>query len=104
MEEHQVKLNDIFRKVEILVGRYNELKQEYGFLEEVNKELSEQNKQLKEQVKGEKSKQDTLEQDLKQEKLSKMMVPQSDEEKTEMKRKVNEFIKEIDRCVAMLND
>lgn len=104
MEEYQAKLNDISRKAEILVARYRELKQEYGFLEEMNKELTEQNKQLKEQIKGEKTKQGAIEQELKQAKLTKMMVPQTDEEKTEMKRKVNEFIKEIDRCVAMLND
>src|SRR5688572_25085053 len=98
MEEYQVKLNDISGKVEILVSRYHELRHEYGFLEERNKELQEQNKELKEQMKGEKTKQGALEQELKKAKLLKMMVPQTSAEKTEMKRKVNDFIKEIDRC------
>ncbi|MDZ4845507.1 MAG: hypothetical protein SH857_08160 [Chitinophagales bacterium] len=104
MEDYQVKLNAISGKVELLVSRYNELRQEYGFLEEKNAELAGQNKTLKEQIKGEKAKQGAVEQELKQAKLTKMMVPQTLEEKTEMKRKVNDFIKEIDRCVAMLND
>ncbi len=104
MEEYQVKINDISGKVELLVSRYNELRQEYGFLEGRNKELEEQNKAMKENMKGEKAKQGALEQELKKAKLLKMMVPQTDAEKTEMKRKVNDFIKEIDRCVAMLND
>ena len=51
-----------------------------------------------------KTKNDSLLQDMKVTKLSKAIVPQSDEERTELKRKINEFIKEIDRCVAMLND
>lgn len=104
MEDFQVKISHIFEKVEILVSRYNELRQEYAFLEERNAELLEQNKAFKEQLKAEKLKQEALEHEMKQAKLSKMMVPQSEAEKAEMKRKVNEFIKEIDRCVAMLND
>lgn len=103
-QDYQEKLGSISGKVELLISRYNELRQEYGFLEERNKELMELNKALKDQMKTGKVKQAETENELMQTKMIKMMVPQSDAEKTAMKRKVNEFIKEIDRCVAMLND
>jgi len=104
MDDYQVKLNDISRKVGILVSRHNELKEELKFLEERNKSLEEQNRSLKEQIQAEKGKNETLINELKLAKLQKAIVPESDEERTELKRKLNEFIKEIDRCVAMLND
>ena len=97
MEEYQVKLNDISRKVGILVTRYNELKEDCRVLES-------ENKALKEQLKSEKGKGESLKQELNLVKVKKAVVPSSDEERTELKRKINEFIKEIDRCVAMLND
>ncbi len=104
MDDYQVKLNDISRKVGILVARYNELKHEHTVLENKSKSLEEQNKSLKEQLQGNKIKTESLANELKLTKLSKAIVPKSDEERTELKRKINEFIKEIDRCVAMLND
>ena len=104
MEDYQVKLTNISRKVGVLVSRYNELKEEQRVLGEKNKQLEQQNKSLKDQIQTMKEKNDSLMQDMKVTKLSKAIVPQSDEERTELKRKINEFIKEIDRCVAMLND
>jgi len=104
MEEYQVTLNDISRKAGLLASRYNELKGEYAFLEERNKELLEENKLLREQIWEEQSRSESVENELGTIKLTKAFVPRSEQEKTEMKRKVNEFIKEIDRCVAMLND
>lgn len=97
MDDYQVKLNDISRKIGILVTRYNELKEDYKVLEN-------ENKALKEQFKSEKAKGETLKQELNLVKVKKAVVPSSNEERTELKRKINEFIKEIDRCVAMLND
>ena len=104
MEDYQVKLTNISRKVGVLVSRYNDLKEEQRVLEEKNKQLEQQNKGLKDQLQTMKEKNDSLAQDMKVTKLSKAIIPQSDEERTELKRKINEFIKEIDRCVAMLND
>jgi F0F1-type ATP synthase membrane subunit b/b' len=104
MEDYQVKLDNISRKVGILVTRYNELKQEQSVVEEKNKQLERQNKELKEQLQNMKESNSSLVNDLKVAKVSKAIVPQNDEERTELKRKINEFIKEIDRCVAMLND
>ena len=104
MEDYQVKLTNISRKVGILVARYNELKEEQRVLGEKNKQLEQQNKSLKDQLQTMKVNNDSLVQDMKVTKLSKAIVPQSDVERTDLKRKINEFIKEIDRCVAMLND
>ena len=104
MEDYQVKLDNISRKVGVLVSRYNELKEEHRVLGEKNRQLENQNKDLKEQVQSMKANNNSLANDLKVTKLSKAIVPQSDEDRTELKRKINEFIKEIDRCVAMLND
>ncbi|HXH18573.1 MAG TPA: hypothetical protein VNJ07_05775 [Chitinophagales bacterium] len=104
MDDYQVKLNDISRKVGILIARYNEAKEEYQILEQKNKSLADENKRLKEQLEAEKAKYESLADELNLTKLQKAIVPQTDEERTELKRKINEFIKEIDRRVALLND
>ena len=104
MEDYQVKLDNISRKVGILVSRYNELKEEHRILGEKNQQLEKQSKEIKEQLLSEKKGKDSLKEELKLIKLSKAMVPETDEERTQLKRKINEFIKEIDRCVALLND
>ncbi len=104
MEEYQVKLDNISRKVGILVSRYNEMKEEQRVLGEKNKHLEQQNRNLKDQLQTMSENNQTLVQELKVTKVSKAIIPQNDEERTELKRKINEFIKEIDRCVALLND
>jgi hypothetical protein len=104
MEDYQVKLDNISRKVGILVTRYNELKEEQRILGEKNNRLEQQNRDLKDQLQTMKDNNGALVQELKVTKLSKAIVPQSDEERIVLKRKINEFIKEIDRCVALLND
>ncbi len=96
-EDYQVKLNDISKKIGILVTRYNELKQKFESLEE-------ENGGLKERLKDAQSKNQALTNELRTTKLVKAFVPGEDGERTELKRKLNEYIKEIDRCVAMLND
>ena len=96
MDEYQVKLGNISKKIGVLIGRYNDLKENYRVLEE-------QNKHLKQQVKEEVQKSQTLTNQLNVLKLSKT-IPEDEIEKTELKKKINEFIKEIDKCVALLND
>ena len=97
MEEYHVKVNDISRKVGILVNRYQDLKEDFVVLDE-------ENKVLKEQLKAERMKNAVSLQELNLLRLTKMLVPADEKEKTELKRKINEYIKEIDRCVALLND
>lgn len=104
MDDYQVKLNDISRKVGILVSRFNELQGEYRILEQKNAELEQQGKSLRNMLKAEKEITDGVREELKLAKLQKSVVPQNDGERIELKRKVNEYIKEIDRCVALLND
>jgi chromosome segregation ATPase len=104
MEDYQVKLNDISQKVGTLVARYNELQGEYRILEDKAKQLEEQNKALRDELQAEQAKTSEAKQELKRVKLQKSVVPKNPAERVELKRKVNEFIKEIDRCVALLND
>jgi len=104
MEDYQVKLDNISRKIGILVARYNEMKEEQRIISEKNNRLEQQNRELKDQFQTMKDNHETVVEELKMAKLSKAIIPQNDEERTELKRKINEFIKEIDRCVALLND
>ena len=97
MEGYQVKVEDISRKVGVLLARYNELKEDNEILQRENKELK---RQLDAQAKAAKE----IGESAKILKISGHLANRSENEKIELKRKINEFIKEIDKCVALLNN
>jgi predicted nucleic acid-binding Zn-ribbon protein len=83
------------RKLDELFNRYNNLRSELGNLRNVNEELKvdlhERDARIKE-----------LELKYERVKLSGALLGEG-ENATEAKRKINELVREIDRCVALLN-
>lgn len=97
MDEYQVKLENISKKIGVLISRYNDLKNDYSALEEENNRLKEQMKEIEREN-------EQLSEDLNVVKLSKQIAAEDENDSAELKKKINEFIKEIDKCVALLND
>jgi hypothetical protein len=98
--DYLVSINEIYDKTGRIIRRNEQLRQEcIG--------LREENEQLHLKLKGHELQVQELENNLKLLKLAKQISGSSNgngEEKTELKKKINEFIKEIDKCVALLNN
>jgi predicted nucleic acid-binding Zn-ribbon protein len=83
------------RKLDELLNRYNNLRSELGNLRNVNEELK-----VDLHVRDERIKE--LELKYERVKLSGALLGDG-ENATEAKRKINDLVREIDRCVALLN-
>lgn len=97
MDEYRAKIEQIIKRTERLVSQHDQLKQELA-------EVQEENRQLKEQLKAREEKMGELGHELSVVKVAKQLSAFPEEEKVELKKKINEFIREIDKCVALLND
>lgn len=97
MDQYTAKLERINKQAEKLVNEYNKLKTGYAALQQENEELRQSLRSGAEKVDG-------LEHNLRVVKVAKQLAAFPDDEKAELKKKINEFIKEIDKCVALLND
>lgn len=97
MDQYRAKIEQILKRTERLVGQYDKLKQELA-------DVQEENRQLKEQLEQKNEKMHDLDHELSMVKVAKQLSAFPEEEKVELKKKINEFIKEIDKCVALLND
>jgi uncharacterized coiled-coil DUF342 family protein len=91
-----LKLEELEIKLQKLSKEYNALKMELNGVRQENKEL----KQLR----------DKQNEDLKnfqnQDKISKIVssIAEDTQKSTELKLKINEYIKEIDKCIAHLSE
>lgn len=98
MEAYSSKLLVIINKVKILLGDNQQLKNEIEKLKNSNlallKDADEKNNLIKELK--EKNQMLTLAKSISGE--------EEPLKKTELKRKLNEYIKEIDKCITMLNE
>jgi len=83
------------RKLDELFNRYNNLKSELGILRKVNEDLKVDLHEREERIKE-------LELKYERVKLSGALLGEG-ENATEAKRKINDLVREIDRCVALLN-
>ena len=83
------------RKLDELFNRYNNLKSEIGNLRDVNEEL-------KHDLQDRDNRINELELKYERIKLSGALLGEG-ENALEAKRKINELVREIDRCVALLN-
>ena len=83
------------RKLDELFNRYNNLKSELGILRKVNEDLKVDLHEREERIKE-------LELKYERVKLSGAFLGEG-ENATEAKRKINDLVREIDRCVALLN-
>ena len=88
------KLNGVVDRINLLLERQLKLMEE-------NQELKEENAGLQEKMKEYQAKIGELDHQLKTLKLAKQADFSDD--KTNLKLKVNEYIREIDKCIAMLN-
>lgn len=96
----QARIEQITDKVKLLLKKQEQLQQDCANTKAENVELQALLKERNARVQE-------LEEHLKILKLAKTVSGTEDgngEEKAELKRKINEFIKEIDKCVALLNN
>ena len=96
MENLSTKVNDISRKVEKLILLQSELKKE-------NAELRQLNSQLTRDAEEHRSKVIELENKNRVVKLAKSLNEASAGKNNDARQKVNELIREVDKCIALLN-
>jgi len=96
METLTPRLTDIKTKLLTLMDKYETLKDSHEGLKAEHDLIMDENKINL-------SKLGTLDEQLNILKLSKS-ISGSTEDKTELKKKLNEFIREIDKCLALLNN
>jgi cell division protein FtsL len=89
------KLNEVVEKLNILLNRYEKLKVE-------NLSLQEEKTELKEKIDKQNITLKNLEEKVKTLQIAKGEMDQG--EKQSLKLKINEYIREIDRCIALLNN
>ena len=95
MSAESQSIDGVIQKINKILGRYIDLEEKYLNLLEEHKELKNILKHKKEQI-------NELDNNIKVLKLSKGSAG-ADSDHTELKLKLNEYIKEIDKCMAMLN-
>jgi hypothetical protein len=95
--------NDLLLRLELLEAKAIKLANAHKELKLSFKELQQENNQLKIQI-------DKKEEEVRnfhnQEKISKIVTSIADDthRKTELKLKINEYIKEIDKCIAFIKE
>ena len=94
----EINFDEIKIKVEKLIHLHKDSKQE-------NKNLSYQNHQLSQKIEEQKNKLSELENQNKLFKLGQVITSNSgtDQNSRNLKLKINEYIREIDKCLALLN-
>ena len=93
-------MNFITIKVEVIENKLNQLLSDYTHLKDEKKSLLQTIKELKEKIELQKKEIDFLQ---KSNKMSTIKTHLSDEA-DESKKMISELIREIDKCVAHLND
>lgn len=88
------ELNALERKVQLLLNEYQLVKQELNHLKSENQELKSSIKLKDERIKDFQN----------QDKISKIVgsIGKDEAETSEMKEKIDEYIKEIDKCILHL--
>jgi len=90
-------------KIDSIIKKINKLMDQYINLEEKHLKVLQEQKQLKNTVKEQKVQIIDLSNKLKDIKLSNQIKNSDDEANAALKARINEFVKEIDKCMAMLN-
>ncbi|MCD7971342.1 MAG: hypothetical protein LUG18_01540 [Candidatus Azobacteroides sp.] len=94
-EEHEKILKNFELKVRLLMNRYEKLKAENQDLKDMLARKEGEIKEAKELVQEATSKYDNL-------KLAKI-ISTDDEEVKKMKKRLSGIVREIDKCIALLN-
>jgi hypothetical protein len=100
-------MQKLVAQTDILIEKARKLAAENVKLKIVNGGLEDEIRVLKQQLEAELLKNNELNNKIKIIKLAQNInagTPESNQDVAELKRKINEYIKEIDNCIAMLND
>ena len=87
---------NIESKVNKIISLYNSLKKE-------KEEILEENKMLKSEVEDRDKDIKRLEEKIKLLRITKSVSTQDVEKNKESRQKINEYVREIDKCIALLN-
>ncbi len=87
---------NIESKVKKIISLYNSLKKE-------KEEILEENNTLKSEVEDRKTDIKRLEEKIKLLRITKSVSAQDVEKNKESRQKINEYVREIDKCIALLN-
>lgn len=94
MTDNEKLVDELKKKANLLISSYQQLKND------VNR-LTEENKRLKSLLNEKASNEERL---IEETKLLKLSQGISTEDKKEVKLKINELVREIDSCIARLNN
>lgn len=99
MNKRQIiaRLSDIESRIKFLIQEYNLKQNQLQEYIDENSRLKQENEQLKEEIKSFHN----------QDKISKIATSvtfQGNESNEELKKQLDEYIKEIERCIAHLNE
>ena len=100
-------MQKLITKTDVLIDKARKLAEQNVKLRLVNVIQEKEIKELKDALDAELSKTQELNNKIKIIKLAQNISsanPVDNQEVTELKRKINEYIREIDNCIAMLND
>ena len=100
-------MQKLIAKTDILIDKARKLAEQNVKLKALNTQLEQEIKELKLAIDTEGRKNSELNNKIKIIKLAQNISsdsPDENQEVTELKRKINEYIREIDNCIAMLND
>lgn len=95
-------MNEVSASIDPLVSKLLKVKKRVDTLSEENDSLKQQVRDLERKLKAETERFQTVQGEYDRLKLAKSLVSSSSD-KAEMKFRVNELVKEIDRCIALLN-
>lgn len=96
MENLDAYITGLSERVEKLVAAQSELKNE-------NAELRSRNSELEQAVNDQKNVLSKLEEENKVVKIAKA-VTDDDEDRKEQRKRLNELVREVDKCIALLNN
>lgn len=99
-------MENYVNRLKILSSKINKFIEKNSLLQKENVILGEEINAFKNKIDDKNKKILELEEKIKLLKLAKTISSDSTEysEKTELKRKINEYIKEVDKCIGMLNE
>ena len=95
-------MSELSEKFDGILKKINKLLEQQIQLQEQNVELKGQQKKLQEELEQQRQLVSELENKIKTLQIAKSV--DIEEDKTALKQKINEYIREIDKCIALLND
>jgi len=96
-------MSDLEKKLEGIKRKMKEVLKSHLLIQEDQKKLAEKHQQTSTSLEDAENRVKELEKELNLSKISKT-ISETKKDNTDVKKKVNEFIREIDKCIALLNN